>query len=365
MKAISLFTGAGGLDVGFEKAGFEILWANDMNKNACATYSANRSVNILNGRIEDIWADIRHLPPVDVVFGGPPCQGFSVAGKMNSNDERSRTVFLFLSAVEELQPRAFLMENVSSLARLEKFSLIKKSLLKKAFDIGYDVELLILNAADYGVPQNRNRMFLIGVRNKKVRGRIEALIRQFEAEPPNMRDLLLPLGKAGTDSNPETCRAKVTIATKPVLRRSPYAGMLFNGAGRPLNPDKPSCTLPASMGGNKTPIIDERHVYDREDSWVERYHRHLWGGGEPLGMYDAPPHLRRLTIEECSRIQTFPDGYTFKGSNSSIYEQIGNAVPCRLATAVAKGMRKILDCEDLSDPASYMKEGRERQISLI
>lgn len=364
MKAISLFSGAGGLDVGFESAGFKIVWANDSNKHACATYTANRDTLIKWGLLSDFFEDLDQLPQVDVIFGGSPCQGFSVAGKMDPNDERSRLVFLFLEIVKKHQPKAFVMENVYSLGTLDKFSLVREALIEKATEAGYDTDLLVLNAADFGVPQNRKRMFLIGVKGTRINGRIEEKIRHYEAVPPKMRELLIPLGKAGTVKNPITCKARITIATKPVLRRSPYAGMLFNGSGRPLNPDSLSCTLPASMGGNKTPIIDENHVYDGAESWVEKYHKHLLEGGQPLGKDDAPDFLRRLTIEECSRIQTFPDGYIFQGPTSAIYQQIGNAVPCGLATAVAKGLKEILDNED-TENSCYTKQQQSLQLSLL
>jgi DNA (cytosine-5)-methyltransferase 1 len=109
--------------------------------------------------------------------------------------------------------------------------------------------------------------------------------------------------------------------------------LLFNGQGRPLNPDGYSCALHASMGGNKTPMIDQDHCYFGQDSWVEWYHGHLTAGGAPLAT--APKRLRRLTIDEAIRIQTFPPDYQFIGSQSSIYRQIGNAVPCDLAQVVA------------------------------
>jgi DNA (cytosine-5)-methyltransferase 1 len=126
------------------------------------------------------------------------------------------------------------------------------------------------------------------------------------------------------------------------MRRSPYAGMMFNGQGRPLNPDGYSCALHASMGGNKTPIIDEEHCYFGQDSWVEWYHSYLMKGGELLSLDAAPKRLRRLTIDESLGIQTFPHDYKFIGGQSSIYRQIGNAVPCDLAQVVAGVVRDFL-----------------------
>jgi DNA (cytosine-5)-methyltransferase 1 len=155
----------------------------------------------------------------------------------------------------------------------------------------------------------------------------------------------------------------VTIAAKPVMRRSPYAGMLFNGQGRPLNPDNYSCALHASMGGNKTPIIDEEHCYFGEYSWVEWYHAHLIKGGEPLPFDVAPKRLRRLTVDEALRLQTFPHNYKFIGGQSSVYRQIGNAVPCDLAQVVAEVVRDCLIKGEVVAPMSLL-ERKARQLRL-
>ena len=125
------------------------------------------------------------------------------------------------------------------------------------------------------------------------------------------------------------------------MRKSPFAGMLFNGAGRPLSPKRFAPTLPASMGGNKTPIIDEDEIFENKESYIESYHQHLVLGGLPYSG-DADRRLRRLTIEECLAIQTFPDNYKLAGSRSAQYRQLGNAVPPLLAEAVARVLANML-----------------------
>ncbi|NES98307.1 MAG: DNA cytosine methyltransferase, partial [Desertifilum sp. SIO1I2] len=276
------------------------------------------------------------------VFGGPPCQGFSVAGKMNPTDPRSQLLWTFMKVVEITKPRAFVCENVKALATLDKWSEVRQRLFNLASQLGYRYKLVVLNASDFGVPQSRERMFLIGFRDIQEVSHLEAKFTLHQKQAPTVREIILPLGLAGSQSNQRTCKAKVTLAAKPVLRRSPYAGMLFNGQGRPLNPDRYSCALHASMGGNKTPIIDEEHCYFESQSWVEWYHAHLMRGGEPLPLNAAPPRLRRLTVDEALRLQTFPHCYEFIGSQSSIYRQIGNAVPCNLAQVVAEVIRDCL-----------------------
>ena len=220
----------------------------------------------------------------------------------------------------------------------------------------------ILNAKEFGVPQSRERVFFIGVKE----GLDPVFLSDFHGykkSAPTLRDVLIPLGKPGTEGNDRVCNAKVTLAAKPVLRKSPYAGMLFNGQGRPLNPDGWASTLPASMGGNRTPIIDDNHLYNDAESWVEDYHQHLLAGGNPQGMHDSPSYLRRLTIDEAALLQTFPKDYVFCGPSSRVFSQIGNAVPCGLANVVAKCVRNSLSGIEKVGNASA-ESGKNFELAL-
>ena len=331
------------MDIGFERAGFDVVWANDFDPEACATYEANLSSRIVCGDISQYLLSLGKYADIDLVFGGPPCQGFSVAGKMDPSDERSQLVQSFMKAVDIVRPKAFVMENVKSLATLAKFQLVREDLIRKARKMGYYVELLLLTASHFGVPQNRERMFLIGLRGVNVAAPLGNSTEQFRQESPTVREVIKPLGRAGTPTNSRVCKAKITIAQYPVMRKSPYAGMLFNGQGRPLNPDSHSSTLHASMGGNKTPIVDEDHLYDDAPSWVEQYHAHLMGGGKPYPLNSAPSRLRRLTVDEAILLNSFPKDYKFVGGQSAVFRQIGNAVPCNLAFAVGSLVRQALD----------------------
>ena len=346
LAAVSLFTGAGGMDVGFEQAGFRPVFANDIMAEAAKTYRANRpSCNMVLGDIGDLMDTFDRFSGAELVFGGPPCQGFSVAGKMNPEDERSRLIFTFLDVVERVRPRAFVMENVKSLAALGRWTSVRRKYLERAAELGYQCAPFLLNATEYGVPQKRERVFFIGVRGDTdpfFPGHMQDCLESRKIPAPTVRELLGPLGRAGTEKNPNTCTAKITIPGQPVLRRSPYAGMYFNGQGRPINVDGYANTLPASMGGNKTPIVDEEYLYgEAAEDWVVAYHRQLLSGsgGE---VEEIPSRLRRITIQEAARLQTFPEGYRFCGSMSKIYTQIGNAVPCKLAESVAQALLDYL-----------------------
>lgn len=342
MKAISLFSGAGGMDVGFKSAGFQIVAANEMDNHACDTFRANHPETILlEGDVDLIGNELRSFTGVDVVFGGPPCQGFSVAGKMDPEDPRSKLIYSFCAIVEDLQPRAFVMENVKALGSLSKFEEVRMMLISRFQKAGYSVTIHILNAKDFGVPQSRERVFFIGTKNT-LKPVSSSNFRKYRKLAPTLRDVLIPLGKPGAKDNDRICNAKITLAAKPVLRKSPYAGMLFNGQGRPLNPDGWASTLPASMGGNRTPIIDNNHLYHNDAAWIEDYHKHLMNDGKPHGMHDVPSYLRRLTINEAAVLQSFPTNYIFCGPSSKVYSQIGNAVPCGLANVVAKCVKESL-----------------------
>ena len=249
---------------------------------------------------------------VDMVIGGPPCQGFSVAGKMDVNDKRSQLIWSYVKVISKVKPKAFIMENVKALGLLEKWKPIREKLLSELRHLGYSVNFMILNASDYDVPQARERIFVVGIKG----------------------------------NNPSTCRAKITLASNPILRKSPYAGMLFNGLGRPTRIDGYSATLPASMGGNKTPIIDEKELYENCAPWIVTYHDEIMKDPSKAAFKEAPSFLRRMTVEEAAILQTFPIEYEFCGSQSSKYTQIGNAVPCNMAKAVATMVINVLNGEE-------------------
>ena len=342
---MSLYSGAGGLDIGFMEAGLVPSFAIDVDPTAAATYSFSYkrlrdSLPHLEGhdhqcQVGDIARSIDDLDSVtaDLVIGGPPCQGFSVAGKMDPTDPRSRLVWRFLDAVERVRPEAFVMENVKALAANSRWAGLLDGLREKASQLGYSTSVLLLNASHYGVPQARERMFLVGLQGN---GTLAVPLETSKDGPPTVGDALQELPPYGLPGNDSKCKAIVTPARRPILRRSPFAGMLFNGAGRPMQINKPAPTLPASMGGNRTPIIDQNHWDGNGDCWITEYHAHLMGGGEPYQA--APGFLRRITVEEAARIQGFSSDMEWRGRQSAVYRQIGNAVPPPLAAAVAQAV---------------------------
>lgn len=340
---ISLFSGAGGLDLGFIKSGYDIVLANDINVDAVNTYKTNIGNHIILGDVKTIVNTLAYHKGVDSIIGGPPCQGFSVAGKMDPDDKRSMMIWEFAKAIDIVKPKVFAMENVKALATLSKWNSVKNNLIEYFNHLGYSVGYIVLNATEYNVPQSRERVIFIGLRNTKSNiPDLNILFSHIKSKSKTVRETLSILDYAGTGNNKSICRAKITLAENPILRKSPYAGMLFNGLGRPVRIDGYCSTLPASMGGNKTPIIDTDELYLGKKSWVEKYHSDLIAGKKPQ-FGPAPLRLRRLTVEEASILQTFPENYKFHGSQSSKYTQIGNAVPPELATSVAKVLHWFLE----------------------
>ncbi len=332
---VSAYSGCGGLDLGFAAAGFEPLWANDIDPLAVTTHNALLDGRAVVGSIDDVsWP---RRGSADLVIGGPPCQGFSVAGKMHPNDPRSQHVFRFLDLVEHVNAKAFVLENVKALAVSNRWTSVRNGLLERARRLRFRTSLVVLSAADFGVPQRRERMFLIGIRGVDPPSQILPAVDQ----PMTVNEALGRLPAWGTAGNGTICTAGITPAKRPVLRPTAWRGsLLFNGNGRPLKLDRPAPTLPASMGGNATPIIDQHEFETGEESWIVGYHQRLMRGGKPLKR--VPAHLRRITVEEAAELQSFPRGMGWFGTNSAKYRQIGNAVPPRLALHVAVAVADAL-----------------------
>lgn len=339
LQAVSLFSGAGGLDIGFERCGVKTVYAVEKDADSARTWIANRpgSSSVMhNADIYDVKDDIIKLQNIDIVFGGPPCQGFSIAGKMDEKDSRNKLVQTFLDIVIALRPTVFVMENVKALATHKKWEPVRKMIFQKTEAAGYDISMNVYKASDYGVPENRERLLLVGVQS--ARGKafdFHNRLVDSKERPCSLRETLLSVGEYGSEQNPQTSVAKITIAKNPVIRGHAYSGMLVNGSGRPLNLSGFSPTLTASMGGNNTPIIDQNALYSAsKKNWFEILYEKI-SSGMTASEIEVPVYVRRLTTKEASAIQTFPKIYKFKGKNCSVYRQIGNAVPCRFAEIAA------------------------------
>ncbi len=300
MKVVSLFSGAGGLDLGFIMAGHEIIWANDLYEDAVRTYEKNIGNHIVLKDIHDIPSE--DIPECDIVIGGFPCQGFSVANtKRHVGDERNELYKQLIRVIKCKHPKFFLAENVKGLTNLAKGEVFKM-ILSDFEELGYRVKYKILNAADYGVPQTRLRVIIIGVRND--------IDWNYEFPQPTN-------SKNGTDGLPAWVSVSDALSCLP-------------------DPDKP----------NDTP----NHTYSKYKLNINGYIGHrlldptkpaptVTARGDNRGGVVILPHpngKRRMSCRELASVQSFPVDYEFMGNNSSIYRQIGNAVPPLLGCAVAK-----------------------------
>jgi DNA (cytosine-5)-methyltransferase 1 len=238
--------------------------------------------------------------------------------------------------VERTGASAFVLENVKALGVSPRWRPIREALKERARELGFSPRLFVLNASHYGVPQSRERMFLMGVRE----GVPERPPTTTEDEPPTVREALAKLPPFGQPGNDGIVKAKVIPAAFPVMRPTAFRGsLLFNGSGRPLLLDGTAKTIPASMGGNATPIIDQEELESGARPWVVDYHRRLQEGKPPLKR--APKRMRRITVQEAAALQTM-DGWDLRGPQVSQLRQIGNAVPPLLAFHVAQALRAAI-----------------------
>lgn len=332
---MSVYSGCGGMDYGFWLAGMEPVYALDSNQDAVDSYNVNFPHEAYCGDVEDAIGDM--TPGMaDVVIGGPPCQGFSVSGKMDPGDQRSQQVFRFMDVVDRVRPHAFVMENVAALAESSRWLSVITELVARA-EVNYDVQLDVVDAAWYSVPQHRRRMFLIGL--PKGTGAVNVRRSTAWASLVTAQGAIARIPKW---MNTDHCNAVITLARNPVIRKSPYAGMLLNGGGRVMNLREPAPTLPASMGGNRTPIIDLNQLKYAQVPWIEEYHMHLLNGGKPFSSIPSYADMRRITLQEAASLQSFPEEFTLRGSLTSRYRQVGNAVPPLLAKGIAKALIYVL-----------------------
>lgn len=300
MRVVSLFSGAGGLDLGFTMAGHEIVWANDIYEDAVETYRRNLGDHIV---CKDIaLVDEADIPDCDIIIGGFPCQGFSVANvKRHVDDERNVLYKQLIRIIEAKKPKFFLAENVKGLTNLAKGAVFQM-ILSDFRVLGYQVDFHILNAADFGVPQTRQRVIIVGVRNDV----------DFTYEFPHPTH-----SKTGADGLPKWVSVSKALAGIPDpdqpndLPNHEYSKYKLNFNGylghRQLDPEKPAPTVTA-RGDNKGGVVILPH----------------------------PNAERRMSCRELAKIQSFPLDYEFYGNRSSVYRQIGNAVPPLLGYAVAK-----------------------------
>jgi DNA (cytosine-5)-methyltransferase 1 len=348
MKSIELFCGAGGLAIGLARAGIAAVCAVEMDASAAATFAAHEpDADVITSDIRQV--DLSHYRgKAELLSGGPPCQPFSSGGLRGAALDERDMIPYFLKGLREVQPQAFLMENVPGLTVGGRGQYLS-DVIGEFRSLGYCVSWKVLNAAHFGVPQIRRRLFVVGLKNRVFRFPAETHGPGRKHEYVSVDDVL-PRRQIG-EPNP----SQVFYAKNPELRPNPYHGHLFNGGGRAIERNRPSPTILASAGGNKTHFFDDLNL-------VPEYHSHLAKGGAPRT--GALPGARRLTVLESAVLQTFSKDMSFSGPRSAQYEQIGNAVPPLLAKILGKAIVKQMKDEVGSEPNPDQEEYRQPMLSF-
>jgi DNA (cytosine-5)-methyltransferase 1 len=394
MKVASLFSGCGGLDLGFIQAGFDVIWANDFFKEAVETYKYNIGDHIVYGDITKIPSS--DIPDdFDVLLGGFPCQGFSVANtKRSMDDERNFLYKELLRLIADKRPKYFIGENVKGLLSMQKGKVIEM-IVNDFKSLGYNVDYKLLRASDYGVPQHRERVVIIGNRlglnnifPEKTHGESNDLFNDNVKPFVPVKQVCAHLEKVRTRDNSFTLngniiynhiartnvadkfwgrkykvdqhqicdylkywRDKSGLSTKKIDEHFGYAhtaGHWFrkdNNSGSIPNPNdwwelKKLLGFDSNFDAAVTelelkPISFEQSL--RISNW-DRPSDTITATGPEI----HPNKIRRMSVRECAIIQTFPNDFVFKGSLCNMYKQIGNAVPVLLSKKIAEVIKKQL-----------------------
>ncbi len=298
MKTLSLFAGAGGLDMGFKNAGYDIIWANDINEDACDTHKSWSDSVIVNEDIKNI--SINSLPDAEVILGGFPCQGFSLAGPRKVDDSRNLLYRFYVETVNEKKPEVFVAENVKGILTLGGGEIIKK--IKRDFEKagdGYNVSIHMVNSSDYGVAQDRIRVFIIGI-SKQLKRKDKFEINEKLKEKIVLKDVL---NHSNDFEEEDLCIA-------------PYSSR-FMSRNRKRGWNEFSYTIPAMAKQVTLHPSSPDMIKISKDEWIF---------GEGI--------TRRYTWREAALIQSFPEKLEFCGDIVSKYRQIGNAVPVKLAEKI-------------------------------
>ena len=328
LRLISLFSGAGGLDLGFINAGFDIVVANEYDRSIWETYEKNHNIPLIKDDIRKIKSD--DFPDCDGIIGGPPCQSWSEAGSLRGiEDPRGQLFFEYIRLIKDKKPKFFLAENVSGMLA-KRHNEAVKNIVNHFEEAGYDVYIELLNAADFGVPQDRKRVFYVGIRKD--------LGITFSFPKPLLPQIeRIPLSKAIGDLQDTAIPALATNKTNGnncIVSNHEYMiggfSSIYMSRNRVRAWDEQSFTIQA--GGRHAPI----HPQAPKMTFIEKDKREFVKGKEDL--------YRRLSVRECARIQTFPDSFKFYYNDlSDAYKMIGNAVPVRLAYVIAKAIKSAIE----------------------
>lgn len=343
MNVIDLFCGCGGLSYGFEKAGYNILLGIDNDKMALKTFEYNHynSKSICDDITQIGYEDIKKIignKKIDVIIGGPPCQGMSLSGPRKFDDPRNKLYLSYIRLVKEIKPKAFVIENVPGLISLFGGQ-IKDSIITKFSEMGYDVKYKIICSADYGVPQMRKRVVFVGTKGKNefVYPKENKNYITCEMALSDLPPLVDTIGEEHMDyvNQPQNSYQRLMRSNSSVILNHIAANhsekvkhiisLVPDGGNYKNLPDEYRCSRNFHVAWTRfnsqkpAPTIDTGH----------RQHFHY--------KYNRVP-----TVRECARLQSFPDNFIFFGNKTQQFRQVGNAVPPLMAQALAEQLKQVI-----------------------
>lgn len=344
LNVLDLFCGAGGLSYGFECAGFDILVGIDNDAKALETFELNhKGSKSICGDITQITYD-EHIKPllggkeIDVIIGGPPCQGMSLSGPRKFDDPRNKLYLSYIRLVKEIQPKAFVIENVPGLVGLFGGQ-IKDSIIEKFTEMGYRIEYKILCSADYGVPQSRKRVVFVGTKVGSF---------EYPAINPNVVTCSMALSDLPALEN-ELGEEVSEYAMPPQnqyqqLMRSRSNVVLNHVAASHSDKVKKIIALVPDGGNYKSLPEEYRKSRNFHVAWTR------FASNKPAPTIDTGhrhhfhyKYNRVPTVRECARLQSFPDDFKFLGNKTQQFRQVGNAVPPLMAQAIAEQVKEMLE----------------------
>ncbi|MGT2686664.1 DNA cytosine methyltransferase [Streptococcus porcinus] len=339
-KIIDLFCGAGGLSLGFEKAGFEVEFAIDLWEDAIKTYNHNHQKKVAKSldihELSDSFLE-SFRGKVQGVIGGPPCQGYSTVGTRNINDPRNHLYLEYCRVVEKVDPEFFVIENVRGLLTLANGA-FKEDIVTRFSKLGYNVSFKLINSSEFGVPQNRFRVFFVGMKDVNFNFPVEQVnkVSTFEAlsDLPSLESL--DLFSTFYKSTPQNEYQKLMRAnTKELLNHEPTKHTDQTKSIISKIPD----------GGKITDLPEEYWNIRKYNKAFQRMNSKLPSNTIDTGHrnYFHYSENRVPSVRESARLQSFPDNFEFLGSKTSQYKQVGNAVPPLLAEKIAREIRILLD----------------------
>ena len=338
-KVIDLFCGAGGLSLGFEKQNFESVLAIDMWSNAIDTFNNNRKNKV--GVVKDIAeVDEKFIKQyvkehVSGVIGGPPCQGFSLAGRRSEDDERNKLEQEYFKTLSIINPDFFVIENVTGILSMKNGE-VKDDIIKRAKKIGYNVYLDKLVASDYGVPQNRVRVFFVGIKENLDKGTFK-FPKKFNYKV-TCEEAISDLPSLDKNDDPSKYKTEATSKYQKEMRKN--CDMVYNHEQTFHTEETKNLISHVPQGGSIKDLPENLRGNRKYSSLLRRMNSKSQSNTIDTGhrTYFHYKENRILSVREAARIQSFPDNYIFSGSKVNQYKQVGNAVPPLLAEQVAKAI---------------------------